>query len=183
MKPGPSAPYDEPNGYGASQDHISSPIYPSPDDEAPLTRTASNDSDAHAIIDSDSDAPDAPLPPPNVQLHDIKTEFHPTSGRPTKIVAFEDYAHDNLPDTIPQDKCPWAPFESRLDFEIAELSLEAALNHSQLNKLINLVHSAAKKDPDNSFNIKSAGDMKKKWEEASHLRTPVSTNNYLRYRR
>lgn len=165
MAPGPALLRDEPNEYYGGHDHINDPIYPWLNDAAPPIPTTP----------IDSDAPDIPIPRPNFELHDIKIEYHPTSGRPTTIISFDDYAgRDHFPDPIPLDTHPWAPFQSRLDFEIAELSLEAALNHSQLNRLIKLVHSAGKKDPDNSFNIKSAGDMKKMWEEASHLRTAVS---------
>lgn len=69
-------------------------------------------------------------------LNDIKTEYHPSSGRRASIVSFEEYDYERQPRPIPPAQHPWKPFRSLIDFEIAEVALEAALNRSQLDKLI-----------------------------------------------
>lgn len=106
-------------------------------------------------------------------LNDIKIEYHPSSGRGTSILSFEDYDNERQPRPMPPAQHPWKPFRSRLDFEISEVALEAALNRSQLDKLIKLVHCAAERDETNLFTIQTAGEMKCMWELASTLRTPV----------
>lgn len=163
--------------------NLNDPIYRWLDDVAPPSPIGSNESDASSIIiDTPStiiDGPDSDILTRPPELDSIKIEFHPASGRPAKITSFGDYGRDHYPDPIPPDRRPWTPFQSRIDFEIAELSLEAALNHSQLDRLIKLVHCAANRDPENSFTIKSAGEMKKVWEEASRLRTPVSITSFI----
>lgn len=106
-------------------------------------------------------------------LNDIKIEYHPSSGRSASISSFEDYDRERQPRPISPEQHPWKPFRSRLDFEIAEVALEAALNRSQLDKLVKLFHRAAKRDETDLFTIQTAGEMKRMWELASTLRTPV----------
>lgn len=87
----------------------------------------------------------------------------------------EYYAREGKSQAVPPEKYPWEPFRSRLDFEISEIALEAALNRSQLDRLIKLIHRAAQKDENDFFSIKTAGEMKLMWDLASGKRTAVRT--------
>ncbi|KAG6821999.1 hypothetical protein H0H92_015745, partial [Tricholoma furcatifolium] len=106
----------------------------------------------------------------------IKIEFHPQAQRATKIGTFETL-YPPKPKPTP-DFHPWEPFRSRLDFEVAELALEAALNKSQLDRLIKLFHCAMSNVEDNPFTLKNADGVKKMWQSASVLRTQFEAKEY-----
>ena len=70
---------------------------------------------------------------------------------------------------------PWYPFWSRLDFEFAELALEAALSKEQTTRLLTLaqrIHARTEK-----FTLQSYHDLQNTWKAAEHCTTPVSTYN------
>ncbi|KAG1739958.1 uncharacterized protein EDB91DRAFT_1026020, partial [Suillus paluster] len=48
---------------------------------------------------------------------------------------------------------PWEPFQICLNFEIAEIALEAAMTKEQTNQLIDLVHCSA--NGQESFTLQS----------------------------
>ncbi|KAG2085141.1 hypothetical protein BD769DRAFT_1681808 [Suillus cothurnatus] len=76
---------------------------------------------------------------PGFRVDDIRCEYHPSSGIPPEVHAFEDFKRRPTPlASIPPNKHPWAPFKSRLEFELAELALEACLNNEQTDRLIRL---------------------------------------------
>jgi hypothetical protein len=109
----------------------------------------------------------------DIRFDDIRTEFHPASGKEPVVAHFEDYGHTKeFTYTDPPNLRPWAPFQSRLDFEIAELILLAALNKEQTTKLISLLKRVA--EGDEEFTLESHADIKKKWEGASDICTQVS---------
>ncbi|KAF8066566.1 hypothetical protein FPV67DRAFT_1196119 [Lyophyllum atratum] len=110
-------------------------------------------------------------------LNDIKTEYHPSSRIPTKIESFVDYNTSRVPDPIPPEDKPWEPFRSRLDFEVSELALEAALSRKQIDRLIGIIHCAMEGNESNKFTIGSSGEMKDMWEAASVLRTRFVKEN------
>lgn len=105
-------------------------------------------------------------PPP--QADDIRTEFHPSSGRPSVTEPFETYGRRlNQPrHPLDETESPWSPFQTRADFELAEFVLDACLNTRQVNTLLKL-----NKDPDVTF--RNDNDLKAAWEHASNLLTPV----------
>ncbi|KAG1908935.1 uncharacterized protein F5891DRAFT_974216 [Suillus fuscotomentosus] len=76
------------------------------------------------------------------QVDDIKGEHHPNSGIPTKVHVFGDFkshpAHYSSWSTPEPDAQPWCPFTSRLEFDITEIALEAALNNSQTDCLLDI---------------------------------------------
>lgn len=117
--------------------------------------------DPHAF--SDSPATDS-----------IRTEYHDTSGRPTKVDHFEDYcSHPNTaqaPGYTVNSK-PWWPFLSRTDFEFAEIALEAAMTKKQIEKMINLFRQCS--HGRDSFNLTNYNDVRSTWEAASQRHTPV----------
>jgi hypothetical protein len=116
--------------------------------------------------------PQLPASPSN---DSIRTEFHPNSGRGVKIETFEDYREHTLkPTSVPEIKEPWRPFQSRTDFEFAQLALDAALTKSHVDKLIQLVERCIKGQ--DSFNLTNHQDLYKTWDAASTLLTPVLAN-------
>ncbi|RDB28873.1 hypothetical protein Hypma_015251 [Hypsizygus marmoreus] len=114
----------------------------------------------------------APEPDANDRkLDDIKTEYHPNSGRPTRIDRFESYRR-NIPSTFPKpppDKEPWKPFKSRFDFEFAEFALEAALNEHQIDVLISLFRRC--EGEHEALTITNFAELCRIWDFASTLVT------------
>ncbi|KAG5637126.1 hypothetical protein DXG03_004549 [Asterophora parasitica] len=108
-------------------------------------------------------------------IDDVKTEYHPHSGRAPKFETFKEYDANNqtYDNSVPQEGTPWAPFRSRLDFEVAELALDAALSTKQLEVLVKLMRRAAEDNPQDPFTLKSSGEVKKLWDLASEHRTGV----------
>ncbi|KAG2355792.1 hypothetical protein BDR07DRAFT_1453666 [Suillus spraguei] len=74
-------------------------------------------------------------------LDDIKVDYHPHSQIPSTIHHFADFSCTHPTEaSVPQNHTPWEPFQTRLDFEVTEISLEAALTAEQTNRLFNLIH-------------------------------------------
>ena len=72
------------------------------------------------------------------------------------------------------DEEPWLPFQSREEFEFAEIVHDAAMNQGQINALIKLIHNCQAKP--GSFTLGSCDELKSYWETASKLLTGV--NNF-----
>ncbi|KAG1903490.1 uncharacterized protein F5891DRAFT_946968 [Suillus fuscotomentosus] len=106
--------------------------------------------------------------PPTYSLDDIKVEHHPNSGIKAQIYPFNNFHRRPATSsayTTPNNH-PWRPFQSRLEFEVAELALEVGLNNEQTDRLINICHQCSlRKD---SFTLKNHKDIHSKWEAASH---------------
>ncbi|KAI5985055.1 hypothetical protein EDD15DRAFT_2390223 [Pisolithus albus] len=64
---------------------------------------------------------------------------------------------------------PWYPFQSRLDFEFAELVLEAALNKEQVNRFLKLMKSV--RSTSEAFTLNEYNDLQNTWKAASHRMT------------
>jgi len=98
----------------------------------------------------------------------------------TTISHFHDYGHNNLRQELPPpDAEPWKPFRTRLDFEVAELALSAALNKDQINTLISLLHRYGR-DQEN-FTLSNHDEVCNMWESASDLRTKVCHGVHFYY--
>ncbi len=109
------------------------------------------------------------------KLDNIRTVYHPSSGRPTQIAHFEDYHLSSAFQHIepPINPHPWRPFASRHDFELAELVLDAALNERQMKTMFRLLNPEAESSPSAEFNIHSPKEFKEHWDCAANLITPV----------
>lgn len=125
-----------------------------------------------------SEAPGAGsnTPPPAItdaQLDDIRTEYHPASGLPTTTEAFDRYGkNSDESNRMRPHTEPWAPFNTRADFELAELALEAALTGRQVNALIKLIADCV--NGKSYVTIQNHAELKNAWQTASNLLTPVS---------
>jgi hypothetical protein len=67
---------------------------------------------------------------------------------------------------VPHDEEPWWPFQSWLDFEVAELALKANMSEELTNMLCSLLLHAG--SGNKYFNLKSYAEIMKIWDLASH---------------
>jgi hypothetical protein len=116
---------------------------------------------------------------------DVMTVYHPKSGLPTTVEHLEQYRQrtevaqnqtSSLCPANPEAK-PWHPFAQLLDFEFAEVALDAHLNQSQIEKILKIINKVA--SPDAAFTLRSYQQLQKTWELASTLQTPVSINHSI----
>ncbi|KAG2126861.1 uncharacterized protein EDB93DRAFT_1096942 [Suillus bovinus] len=108
-----------------------------------------------------------------IRVTDIKVEHHPNSGIKMKVHPFDSFHRRPAASSVhtPPDNQPWCPFQSQLEFNIAELALEARLNNEQTDRLIRIcLHSSVGKD---KFTFRNHKDIHSKWEAASHWITKV----------
>ncbi|KAG2110154.1 hypothetical protein BD769DRAFT_1630365 [Suillus cothurnatus] len=98
---------------------------------------------------------------------DIKVEHHLNSGIKAKVYAFEDFQRNPMAATSdpPPNKKPWLPFKSRLEFEVAQIALEAALNNDQTDQLIKICRQCA--IGNDKFTFENHKDIHRKWDAAS----------------
>lgn len=113
---------------------------------------------------------------------DILIEYHPHSGKVTRILSPEEFKEslgDRSEPTDQPDDEPWRPFRSREDFEFADFVHDAALNRTQIEWLMKFVQHC--QDTPGSFTLRNYNDLKSLLEDASKLLTPVSTLPYVLY--
>lgn len=116
-----------------------------------------------------------------LKVDDIKIEYHPKSGCQYVIQCFQDYEFSSTPKkSVVIDDEPWKPFCTQLDFEFAELALQAALSKGQINAFIKLIHHCAEQVE--KLTLKNSDDLEDVWENASTRMTPVSCLAVSRYR-
>ncbi|KAG2354155.1 hypothetical protein BDR07DRAFT_1306938 [Suillus spraguei] len=113
-------------------------------------------------------------PAPQHDIDDIKVEYHPSSGIPTKVYHFEDYGRGpGAPPAVPEaDPMPWQLFRTCINFEVAELTHDAGLSHEQLDRLIHLFHRSRIE----LFTLKNCKDVRDMWDAVSFKMTPVCVN-------
>jgi hypothetical protein len=107
-------------------------------------------------------------PEAQVQLDDIKVEYHPKSMKPDKFFRFHEYTDVRTPTSDLPNQEPWKPFRTRLDFELADLMLDARMNAKQSASLLSLIHRCIK-DPE-SFTISNVTDLQNAWNHARNLK-------------
>ncbi|KAJ7742490.1 hypothetical protein DFH07DRAFT_750448 [Mycena maculata] len=89
------------------------------------------------------------------------------SGLPPEKLSLEEHLLRESSRTRgpPTQEKPWAPFLTRLDFEVSEFAQENMLNRKATNKLICLIRRCAASPDD--FTITNHADMNKQWDLAS----------------
>ncbi|KAI6100965.1 hypothetical protein EV401DRAFT_2061435 [Pisolithus croceorrhizus] len=104
-------------------------------------------------------------------IDDICVEYHPNASIPPQEIPFAEFARGHRPRAYKPDVStdPWYPFRSRLDFEFAELALEAALNKEQVNRLLRLMKSI--RSAGEVFTLNEYNDLQSTWRAASHRMT------------
>lgn len=123
------------------------------------------------------------LPPQHVTVEelepeddDIRTEYHPSSNRPTETVHFEDYGHTaHVLETQFDDSStsiPWYPFPTRIDFEAADLVHDVAMNKAQTELFLSLLRRCASGE---TVHLQNHRDIVDTWEKSRIHHTPVQT--------
>ncbi|KAG1735756.1 hypothetical protein EDB19DRAFT_1896182 [Suillus lakei] len=106
----------------------------------------------------------------DLQLDDIQVEHHPHSQLPSTIHHFTEFSHSRpTEEHTPCNNSPWEPFRIRLDFEVAEIVLEAAMTKDQTNRLFNLFHRSA--SGNDSFTLHNHDKVHSLWDLASQCYT------------
>jgi len=80
----------------------------------------------------------------------------------------------------PLTKAPWAPFQSRIDFDVADFALQARLNKNLTTILLGLIKRITKGE---RTSFKGYKDVCDAWEVASHISTAVSDSILITYLR
>jgi hypothetical protein len=108
---------------------------------------------------------------PEPQMDDIRVEYHPHSKIPSKTVPFDQFSREANTKSTHGPHEPWYPFETREDFELAEIALQAAMKKEHFDALLKLIRRCA--DSKGSVTLSSHDQMKQAWNQASLLLTPV----------
>ncbi|KAG2039785.1 hypothetical protein BDR03DRAFT_933074 [Suillus americanus] len=127
---------------------------------------------ARAICQGDPPPSGTASPAPQHDIDNIKVEYHPSSGIPTKVYHFKDYGSGpGAPPAVPEaDPMPWQLFHTRIDFKVAELAHDTGLSHEQLDRLIHLIHHSRIE----LFTLKNRKDVRDTWDAASFKMTPFT---------
>ncbi|TEB20713.1 hypothetical protein FA13DRAFT_1779701 [Coprinellus micaceus] len=112
-----------------------------------------------------SQAHSSPVLQSQANLGDIRVEYIPSSNREEFCIPYE-----RVKESL-GGRPPWYPFQSRADFEIAKLGLEA-LNHRQLDALLSTVQRCISSEDTLSF--KRSSEVLEVWEHAAELTTPFN---------
>ncbi|KAH9170356.1 hypothetical protein EDB89DRAFT_1853558, partial [Lactarius sanguifluus] len=110
----------------------------------------------------------------------ITTEYHPNSGRPPRTQSFDEYngEHQFFSSPPAGSAEPWLPFfNTREDFEFAEILMESHMNKVQSERLIKLVKLCLNRKGTLTFSNYS--DLQTAWDRAASQLTPFSVNNIL----
>ncbi|KAF9789425.1 hypothetical protein BJ322DRAFT_990294, partial [Thelephora terrestris] len=93
---------------------------------------------------------------------DIRVEYHPNSGRKHKTFTLEEFqrACSDVQHTHPADPEPWLPFNTREDFEFAEIAQQSRLSKGQINALIRLFRKCIDIGKE-AFTFSNFNDMQK----------------------
>lgn len=109
------------------------------------------------------------------QLDDIKTVFHPSSGRSSRIQSFTEAGKERAVACLPiPNEQPWLPFISRIDFEFAALAVRSRLTAELINDWLAFLQRTANESKHPSF--RSHTDLYEVLDMASSLLTPVRTD-------
>lgn len=110
------------------------------------------------------------------QRDSIKTQYHPRSDRPVKVKEdlFENYCeHDKQPELESTfNKRPWLPFESKSDFEFAEVAQDAHLNNIHIDRLLSIFQRCLAGE--DKLHIRTSKQLNQSWSQASKLLPAVS---------
>ncbi|KAM6495342.1 hypothetical protein JOM56_009965 [Amanita muscaria] len=126
-------------------------------------------SDHVPVLGGDDGDGQAALDGEFMEKGNIRTEYHPHSGRAPTTKHYEDYRH-RAPAPLPAKQSPWLPFRSRTEFSIAKIILEAGLTEKQTNVLTKAIHKAVKGE--DVFEISNYREMCELWDRVALSLTP-----------
>jgi len=107
------------------------------------------------------------------------TEYHPSSKQPATTERFHEYgvkisgsAVPQSPNVSPSVSEPWKLFfETRQDFEFAEILLESRLDLKRGDALIKLIKTCI--EGTGTFTISNFVQLQSNWKKASEMLMPV----------
>ncbi|KAG2056063.1 hypothetical protein BDR06DRAFT_970497 [Suillus hirtellus] len=121
---------------------------------------------------------------------EFKMKYHPRSAHTTLYQMFDKFSITQEMQHAPVDKEPWHPFRSYRDFEFSEIVLDATLNKSQINALLELIllyaprallqilgwyfTSLALSHTQAQITLKNESDLLRAWNNAVAELTPFS---------
>lgn len=117
-------------------------------------------------------------PPDGPMTDKITTEYHPNSGRPPRPQSFEEYNDERqFFSSRPTGSAePWLPFfNTREDFEFAEILMESNMSKVQSERLIKLVKLCL--DRKGTLTFSNYSDLQTTWDRAASQLTPFSVDN------
>ncbi len=110
----------------------------------------------------------------NVNNENVVMEYHPSANHETCVLPLKEFLDSSgVKQNSTFDKCPWHPFPSELDFQLAEFILKTGLNHQEHNTFFDLMNQCGDRKS-TSYSIKNDKDLTEVWEWADHLLTNVS---------
>ncbi|KAK0229274.1 hypothetical protein EDD85DRAFT_957670 [Armillaria nabsnona] len=144
--------------------------------------------DNQVILEEDrTRTPTPPIPAtsdqPRPDIAYIRTEYHPSSGRDSREELLEEYQACEEKSKVDFDDLPWHPFESKIDFELAEFILQAALNEGEIDGLLKNIVQRGGELP----SFQNHRELIALWEKAADLHTrfmktifsvPLRNQNY-----
>lgn len=120
--------------------------------------------------------PEVPEPVhPQYEADDIRTTYHPRSGRPPAIESFDNYGKDTPNWHGPPPEKPWLPFHSESEFEFSKIVLQAALSNIEVDALIKVVRKLIATGE--RFTVKGYADIQGLWEKAAARLPQVRSHN------
>jgi hypothetical protein len=128
------------------------------------------------LIDLEQHTSDPHKPQSQPSTGDIKIEYHPHSKRPPEIVSLEEYQVRRRKNKVAQRatiKRPWKPFQTRAEFEFAEVALKASLTKNQVDALIQVMKRCV--DGEDKFEIHSHAHLCEIWNAGAVLHTAVGS--------
>jgi hypothetical protein len=129
-------------------------------------------------------APEPTSTPPSVDqaigpsvgstIGEFTTQYHPHSGRSPETQTFMDFSHKQQSSRLPPVNAePWRPFfNTREDFEFAEILMEAGVSKRHSDRLLKLFKKCLSGNGTLSYDNYS--DIKTSWDRAAVQLTPVS---------
>ena len=120
--------------------------------------------------------PDELEPQTGPVIDDIKIEWHPHSERPTEILPLNDYQERRrkIETSTINTQQPWKPFQTRAEFEFAEVALKAGLSKNQADTLISLMNRCIRGEE--TFQIDSHAHLCEIWNAGAVLHTAVCSS-------
>ncbi|KAN0127630.1 hypothetical protein V8E53_014549 [Lactarius tabidus] len=105
-------------------------------------------------------------------IDEFTTQYHPHSGRPPETQTSMDYIHKHPSSRLPPVNAePWRPFfNTREDFEFAEILMEAGVSKGHSDRLLKLFKKCL--GGNGTLTFSNHSDIKNSWDRAAAQLTP-----------
>lgn len=123
----------------------------------------------------------SPTPTPTPSASDsetregsIRINYHTKSGRVPEEISPEEYRARMVSQAKAKrehDRAPWYPFNTRSDFELAQLMLKSSLSQADISRVLTLIQRCTEKEDELTF--KQYSNIADSWKAAANLVTPV----------